>query len=196
MITSHRVSSSTTAGLPGRCCRFQCNQRSANAAHAAAVQVAGSDSGATASGTTSVSTAAGATTACAARAEVAGGVLPYDLSIVTASCEVVNASVVFSDSAAAADVSTVEEAGGALDSAGRGGLAPAPRCTFCQKQRDTRGRIEQNRNVVDGDTSHTQSCRDRHEGSWAADSSGRSSPGGLSGRACGRGRRGSRAAVS
>jgi len=135
-----RVSSCTTAGLPGRCCTFQCNQWSSNAAHAAAVQVAGSDSGAT-----SVSTAAGAATACAARAEVAGGVLPYDLCIFTASCEVVNASVVLSDgSAAAADASAVEEAGGALDSAGRGGLVPAPRCTASVRSSEKRA-DEQNR---------------------------------------------------
>ena len=142
-----RVSSTTTAGLPGRCCRFQCNQRSSHAAHAAAAQVAGSDSGATASATASgISTAAGAATACSARAEVAGGVLPYDLSIFTASCEVVDASVVLSDgSAAAADASAAEEAGGALDSAGWGGLVPAPRCTASVRSSETRADAELSR---------------------------------------------------
>eukprot|EP00964_Phaeocystis_antarctica_P058411 scaffold34647_cov66-Phaeocystis_antarctica.AAC.2 len=147
-----RVTSTTTAGLPGRCCRFQCNQRSSHAAHAAAaVQVAGSDSGsdsgATASATASgISTAAGAAIACSARAEVAGGVLPYDLSIFTASCEVVDASVVLSDgSAAAADASAAEEAGGALGSAGWGGLVPAPRCTASVRSSETRADAELSR---------------------------------------------------
>ena len=100
-----------------------------------------------ASGAACTPTATGTAAACSARAaEVAGAVLPSDLSLFAPSPEAVNAAASLTDgSAAAAEASAADGTGGARGCAGSGSLARAPRCTASVRSSETRADAELSR---------------------------------------------------